>query len=152
MCVHIHCKHTCAKVCVCMYKCVYMHIFWKVHSNSYELQLLALWQQPYITRECHEEGNLYIPVHPLGPLNYSCVRVIVCSVPKLCLTLWPHRLAHQASLTSTIFRSLFKLIHFLTISSSATHFFFCFSLSQHQGLFQWAGSWHQVAKVLELQF
>ena len=27
-----------------------------------------------------------------------------------------------------------------------------FSLSQHQGLFQWVGSSHQVAKVLELQF
>ena len=26
------------------------------------------------------------------------------------------------------------------------------SLSQHQGLFQWLGSLHQVAKVLELQF
>ena len=26
------------------------------------------------------------------------------------------------------------------------------NLSQHQGLFQWAGSLHQVAKVLELQF
>ena len=28
---------------------------------------------------------------------------------------------------------------------------FAFSLSQHQGLFQWVGSLHQVAKVLELQ-
>ena len=26
------------------------------------------------------------------------------------------------------------------------------SLSQHQGLFQWVSSWHQVAKELELQF
>ena len=26
-----------------------------------------------------------------------------------------------------------------------------FSVAQHQGLFQWVGSWHQVAKVLELQ-
>ena len=26
-----------------------------------------------------------------------------------------------------------------------------FSLSQYQGLFQWVSSWHQVAKVLELQ-
>ena len=26
-----------------------------------------------------------------------------------------------------------------------------FNLSQHQGLFQWVSSWHQVAKVLELQ-
>ena len=25
------------------------------------------------------------------------------------------------------------------------------SLSQHQGLFQWVGSWHQVARLLELQ-
>ena len=29
---------------------------------------------------------------------------------------------------------------------------FAFSLSQSQGLFQWVGSLHQVAKVLELQF
>ena len=29
---------------------------------------------------------------------------------------------------------------------------FAFSLSQHQGLFQWVSSSHQVAKVLELQF
>ena len=28
---------------------------------------------------------------------------------------------------------------------------FVFNLSQHQGLFQWVGSSHQVAKVLELQ-
>ena len=28
---------------------------------------------------------------------------------------------------------------------------FAFSLFQHQGLFQWVSSWHQVAKVLELQ-
>ena len=27
-----------------------------------------------------------------------------------------------------------------------------FNLSQHQGLFQWVSSSHQVAKVLELQF
>ena len=28
---------------------------------------------------------------------------------------------------------------------------FAFNLSQHQGLFQWVGSWHQVARGLELQ-
>ena len=40
----------------------------------------------------------------------------------------------------------------LTISSSATPFPFAFNLSQHhQYLFQWVGSLHQVAKVLELQ-
>ena len=37
------------------------------------------------------------------------------------------------------------------ISSSVTLFCYAFDLSQHQGLFQWVGSSHQVAKVLELQ-
>ena len=40
---------------------------------------------------------------------------------------------------------------YLAISSSATHFSFAFSVSPNQGLFQWVGSSHQVAKALELQ-
>ena len=36
-------------------------------------------------------------------------------------------------------------------SSSATPSSLAFSPSQHQGLFQWVSSSHQVAKVLELQ-
>ena len=38
-----------------------------------------------------------------------------------------------------------------TISSSVTPSPFAFSLSQHQGLFQWVSSSHQVAEVLEFQ-
>ena len=38
-----------------------------------------------------------------------------------------------------------------TISSSVISFSSCFNLSQHQGLFQWVSSSHQVAKVLEFQ-
>ena len=41
--------------------------------------------------------------------------------------------------------------HNLTILSSATPFSFAFSLSQHQSLFQWVSSLHQVVKVLEFQ-
>ena len=41
--------------------------------------------------------------------------------------------------------------YYLTISSSTASFSFAFDLSQHQGLFQWVSSSHQVAKVLELQ-
>ena len=40
---------------------------------------------------------------------------------------------------------------YLTFSSSAAPPPFAFNLSQHQGLFQWIGSSHQLAKVLELQ-
>ena len=39
-----------------------------------------------------------------------------------------------------------------TISSSVVPFSSWFNLSQHQGLFQWVSSSHQVAKVLQLQF
>ena len=39
----------------------------------------------------------------------------------------------------------------LNISSSATHSPFTYSLSQHQGLFQWVPSLYHVAKVLKLQ-
>ena len=39
----------------------------------------------------------------------------------------------------------------LTISSSVIPSPPAFNLSQHQGLFQWVSSLHQVAKVLELQ-
>ena len=40
---------------------------------------------------------------------------------------------------------------YLTISFSVTLFSSCLQSFQHQGLFQWVGSLHQVAKVLELQ-
>ena len=38
-----------------------------------------------------------------------------------------------------------------TVSSSATPSSFAFNPSWHQGIFQWVGFLHQVAKVLELQ-
>ena len=38
-----------------------------------------------------------------------------------------------------------------TISSSVVPFSSCLHLSQHQSLFKWVGSSHQVAKVLEFQ-
>ena len=41
---------------------------------------------------------------------------------------------------------------YLTISSSAAHFSFAFSLTQHQSLFQWVNSSHNVAKVWSFSF
>ena len=65
--------------------------------------------------------------------------------------------AHQTSLSITNSQSLLKFIsiesvlprqpsHPLLSPSPPT-----FNLSQHQGLFQWVSSLHQVAKVLEFQ-
>jgi len=82
---------------------------------------------------------------------------ILCSIQSLShdwLFVTPWTAAHQASLSITNFWSLLKLtsiesvipsIHLASPSHSA------FNLSQHQGLFQWVNSSHEVAKVLEFQ-
>ena len=66
----------------------------------------------------------------------------------------PRTATHQASLSITNSRSLLKLMsiklvmpsnHLMSPSPPA------FNLSQHQGLFQWVSSSHQVTKVLEFQ-
>ena len=77
-----------------------------------------------------------------------------CSVTKL---LWPHEQQHTRlpcpSPSPGVCSNSCPRIQwcYLTISSSAAHFSFAFTLSQHQGAFQWVGCSHQLAKVLELQ-
>ena len=72
-------------------------------------------------------------------------------------SLWPHRLQHIrlpcSSLSPTVYSNACPLSWwcYLTISSSAILFSFAFFFSQHQGLFQWISSSHQIAKVSELQ-
>ena len=65
--------------------------------------------------------------------------------------------AHQASLSSTISRSLLKLhVYWVDDAIQPSHPLSppsppALSLSQHQGLFQWVSSLHQVAKILKFQ-
>ena len=83
-------------------------------------------------------------------INISCYPIV-----KSCLTLvTPWTVARQVSLSSTIFWSFIKPLGqwcHPTISSSVTPSPSAFHPSQHQGLFQWVRSSHQVAKVLRLQ-
>ena len=72
-------------------------------------------------------------------------------------SLWPHGLQHSrlpcpSSTLGTYSNScpLSMWCH-QTISSSVVPFASCLPLSQHQGLFKWVISSHQVAKVLEFQ-
>ena len=69
----------------------------------------------------------------------------------------PWTAAHQTSLSISNSWSLLKLTsiesvmpsnHLILLSPSPP----TFNLSQHQGLFQWVGSSHQMSKVLECQF
>ena len=58
----------------------------------------------------------------------------------------------QASLSFTVFCSLLKLMSIESMRlSNRLVLSQCQGLFQHQGLFQWVSSSHQVAKVLELQ-
>ena len=74
---------------------------------------------------------------------------------QLFVTSWTA--ARQAPLSITNSWSLLKLMSIKSVMPS-NHLILChppsppaFNLSQHQGIFQWVRSSHQVAKVLELQ-
>ena len=80
-----------------------------------------------------------------------------CSVAQLCPTLWSHELLHTrlpcpspspgvCSNSCPSSQWCHPTIPPLLSPSPPA-----FSLSQHQGLFQWIGSSHQVSQVVELQ-
>ena len=72
-------------------------------------------------------------------------------------SLWPHEPQHarppRPLPTSRVHPNPCALSWWChpTISSSVVPFLPAFKLSQHQGLFQWVNSSHQVAKILEFQ-
>ena len=92
--------------------------------------------------------------------NYSNLLMIhkvqfSCLVVSDSATLWTT--ACQASLSITNSRSLLKThVHWVGDAIQPSHSLRAGgegdnNLSQHQGLFKWVSSWHQVAKVLEFQ-
>ena len=105
----------------------------------------------------------YFNNNPYFKLDAYCCGPSCCSVTQLCLTLY-----EPMNCSSAGFPVLYPLLEFaqtLSIDSVSLHWIGdaiqpthplsspspAFSLSQHQGLFQWVGSSHQVAKDLELQ-
>ena len=78
--------------------------------------------------------------------SLSCVRPLAS----------PWTAAWQAPLSVTVSWSLLRFMSIESVMVSNHHILlptspFAFNLCQHQGLFQWIGSSHQMAKVLELQ-
>ena len=114
------------------------------------------------TQECWAEKRLPLKMqvfksHALGhstlPLCCCC-----CSVAKLCLTLCNPM--DGSTPGSSVLHCLpqFAQIHVYWVGDAIqpSHpllapSLFALNLSQHQGLFQWVASSHQVAKVLVLQ-
>ena len=97
------------------------------------------------------------------PQSSSLTRTICCqlllllSCSVVSRSLWSHGLQHSRlscpSLSPRVCLNSCPLSWWChpTISSSVTTFSPALKLSQHQGLFQWVTSLHQVAKGLELQ-
>ena len=103
----------------------------------------------------HLQQEWYINICVLFRIRHSCwLLSYCCSVPKSCPTLWPHGVG------SSVLHYLPKFVQidvhwvsdaiqpFPPLSSPSSS---AFSLSQHQDLFQWVSSSHQMAQVLELQ-
>ena len=87
------------------------------------------------------------------PYDYT---VQFSSVAQSCPTMTAWTAAHQASLSITNSWSLLRLMSIESMMPSNHHPLSspsppAFDLSQHQGLFQWVSSLHQVAKALEFQ-
>ena len=87
------------------------------------------------------------------------IRLLTCSVQSLSyvrLFATPWTAVCQASLSITNSRSVLKLMAIVSDAIQPSHPLSspsppAFKLSQHQALFKWVSSLHQVAKVLEFQ-
>ena len=134
-------------------------------------------QQPDLRVSCRENTRPPVksPVKKTGPISAQLARShtfieiqrtekhiklhqfsSVQSLSRVWLFAIPWTTAHQASLSITNSQSPPKPMsiesvmpsNYLVLSSPSPP---APNLSQHQGLFKWVSSWHQVAKVLELQ-
>ena len=103
--------------------------------------------------------SIWHQIHSVLHYLTSCTRVGVVVVQLLsCVRLFvtPGTAAHQASLSFPLPELVQTHVHWFGDAIQPPHPLsspspLAFSLSQHQGLFQWVGSSHQVDKVLELQ-
>ena len=99
-----------------------------------------------------------LPAGPGSPGSCSLMPVAVQWLSRVWLFVTPWTAARQASLSFTISWSLLKThVHWVDDAIQPFHPLSpssppALNLSQHQGLFQWVGSLHQVATVLELRF
>ena len=118
---------------------------WRGQSPAPKLLALPGWKSQYDWGICLGKGKKQ------EKMDFCC-----CSVTKLCPTLCNPMNATPCSLSISISLSLLKLMSVESVMPSS-HLILChpsspaLNLSQHQGLFQWVSSWHQMAKVLELQ-
>ena len=98
----------------------------------------------------------FILSHPAWDICYDCP--LCCLVTKLCPILWDSMDCSTAGLPVLHYPPEVTQthVHWVSDAIQPSHPLSspsppAFNFSQHQGLFQWVGSSHLVAKVLELQ-
>ena len=119
---------------------------WEIPWTEEPGKLQSMWS--------HKVGhNLATKEQLKQKLMIQCLR----SVAKLCLTLWPYGLQHARL---PVHHQLLEIaqthVYWIGDAIKPSHLLLSPSLpsfdpSQHQSLFKWVSSSHQVAKVLELQ-
>ena len=137
-------------VCVCVrvhvYLCVNLKkmvvfLFWNVFIIIIAVKQLYVsnyWKNHPIYQfwiQLSSEKKISLPL-----VSPTQLRILLLSVTMSCLTLWPHVAVSRASLSFTISQSSLKFISlaqrcYLTISSSATLFFFCLQSFPASGSF-----------------
>ena len=123
-------------------------------SRAYGCKPFRLWSER--SRECWCPGNIGWMkkwVNEINTFMNSC-----CLFAKSCLTLWGLIGCSMSGFPVLHYLLEFAQIHVHWVNDAiySSHPLpppphLTFNLSQHQGLFQWVGSLHQVIKVLELQ-
>ena len=146
---HINKVKTC-----CMHVSVVSVLSW-LFANSWTVAHWASLPMRF-SREEYWSG---LPYCPLGDLSNPGIELLqFSSFAQLCLTLWDPMdcsrpgfpVHHQfPDFTQTPVHWVGDALQTAHPLLSPSHL--TFNLSQHQGLFKWVGSLHQVAKVLEFQ-
>ena len=126
------------------------------------LKMAPAWMLESCVLVMWELLSIYLLIHKMEMIAFSCRahRTVVqfSSVQSLsCVRLFatPWIAARQASLSITNSWSSLKPMSIESVMPSS-HLILCrplflLNLSQHQGLFKWVSSLHQMAKVLEFQ-
>ena len=127
--------------------------------------ILQIWKD--ISWSLHDLRDIYFSEHEFLHVKNQLVETftfcdcfLMAVVFQLLSHAWlfvTHELQHAKlpcpSLSSGVWSNSYPWSKwcYLTISSSSPSSFFAFNLSQHQCLFLWVGSWHQVTQVSVLQ-
>ena len=142
--------------------CDWLFHSWSENTEEFSILGLNVPNSPY--------GHLLLLVKVMIPISsLSCsfyirhiteigLLLLGCSVAPSCRTFWDPMDCSTPDLTVPQYHTEITQVHvhwigdaiqpFQPLSPSSS----AFNLSQHQGLLQWASSWHQVAEVSEFSF